>query len=90
VQRGKRPHDEQGLRVSDASFHCDGNFCSMTCSPFEVITGRTYELIGNLRVNEGPGELGLILESIDLLESKQFMDGEWVALSLGEFRTGFP
>lgn len=81
------PHDDTGIKISKASFHCDGNYCLMTCQGFEAISLRMYEFFGILRVN---ADSELILENIDLNESSQLVDGEWLPISTGKLQVYFP
>jgi len=81
------PHDDIGIKISEASFHCNGNYCTMTCTPFEAVSQKTYEFVGILRVKEGPE---LILENINLDQSRQLVDGKWLPVSSGDFDLKFP
>jgi len=81
------PHDDTGIKISESSFHCEGNYCTMTCKSFEVVSGRNYEFVGVLRVKDGSE---LILENIELHRSSQLVDGKWAPISTGEFGFGFP
>lgn len=81
------PRNVTGVKVSESSFHCNGDYCKITCSPFEVTAQRMYEFAGTLRVN---GVSDFILENIDLDQSSQFVDGKWMPLSAGNFGVMFP
>jgi hypothetical protein len=81
------PRDEIGVRISESAFGCNGDFCKITCSPFEVVSGRTYELVGTLQVHENSD---LILENIDVEGSSQLVDGEWIPISARNFDVLFP
>jgi hypothetical protein len=81
------PHDEPGVKVSESSFKCEGDYCKITCSPFEVISERMYEFVGTLQVS---GDSEFILENIDLEQSRQLINGNWVPISTGDFDVMFP
>lgn len=76
-----------GIKIAASSFHCEGDNCQITCSPFQVASHETYEFSGTLRVN---GEAEIILENIDLEQSRQFIDGEWKPIAAGTFEVTFP
>ncbi len=81
------PRDVTGVTISEAAFHCGGDYCKITCSPLEVVAQRMYEFVGTLRVNESSK---LILENIDLDRSSQLVDSRWIAISDGTFDVVFP
>ncbi len=81
------PRDVTGVTISEAAFHCGGDYCKITCSPLEVVAQRMYEFVGTLRVNESSK---LILENIDLDRSSQLVDGKWLPLSSRNFDVMFP
>ena len=81
------PYEEAGVRISDVSFHCGGDYCKMTCSSFDAVSQRMYEFAGTLRREQG-GEL--VLENIDLAQSSQLVDGTWIPLTVGGFDVVFP
>jgi hypothetical protein len=81
------PHDETGIRISNSDFHCNGNYCKMTCEPFEITSQQTYEFVGVLRAGQQPE---LVLENIDLEQSSQLVNGNWVPLQTGNFNIMFP
>lgn len=81
------PRDEIGVKISESSFDCKGDYCGLTCSPFEVVSQRMYELVGTLRVN---GNSEFILENIDLDQSRQLVDGEWISIQKADFVVPFP
>src|SRR5574341_90970 len=66
VDPTKPPREEAGLTISVSDFHCEGNYCTMTCGPFEPVTGRTLELVGTLRIHEQSAEMKLVLENLNL------------------------
>jgi hypothetical protein len=81
------PHDKTGLKISTSDFSCEGDYCNITCSSFEVVSWRMYDLVGVLRVVSGAEP---ILESIDLEGSSQLVDEKWIPLQTGDFDVGFP
>ncbi|HLO27734.1 MAG TPA: hypothetical protein VK249_01280 [Anaerolineales bacterium] len=81
------PHNKPGLKISESSFRCNGDYCKIKCSSFEAVSQRMYEFVGTLQVKENSE---LILEKIDLDESSQFVDGNWIPVSTGEFDVMFP
>ena len=81
------PHDKTGIRISDSDFHCNGNYCSMTCSSFEVQSQQAYEFVGTLRFNK---EAEPILENLNLGASRLLLDGKWVSIPMGESKIFFP
>ncbi len=81
------PRDAIGVKISESSFKCEGDYCKLTCSPFEVASLQTYEFVGTLRVGTGSA---LILENIDLDRSSQLVDGKWIPLQKGNFDVFFP
>jgi hypothetical protein len=80
------PRDRIGIKISETNFDCKGDYCGMTCSPFEVVSLRTYEFVGTLRVRGDE----LILENIDLEQSSQLVDSEWTAIPKRDFPVFFP
>ncbi len=81
------PYEEAGLKISESSFHCGGDYCKISCSSFQAVSQRMYEFTGTLR--REPGE-ELVLENIDLAQSSQLVDGTWVPLTVGDFNVMFP
>jgi hypothetical protein len=81
------PRDKPGIKISEENFRCNGDYCTMTCSPFEVTSLRTYEFVGTLRTNPNSE---LILEDIDLGQSSQLVDGKWTSISTRKFDVMFP
>jgi hypothetical protein len=81
------PHEETGVKISESSFKCEGDYCKITCSPFEVVTQRMYEFIGTLQVNKNSE---FFLENIDLKRSRQLVDDNWIPISTGDFEVMFP
>jgi hypothetical protein len=81
------PHNETGIKISESSFSCEGDYCKITCSPFEVGTQRTYEFVGTLQVNQNSE---FILEDIDLEQSHQLVDGNWVPIQKVNLDIRFP
>ena len=81
------PHDETGIKISEDNFRCEGDYCKMTCSAFEVVSERMYEFVGRLRVEENSK---LILEDLDLDRSSQLVEREWVPIQRGDFPVFFP
>lgn len=81
------PHDEAGIKISESSFSCEGDYCKITCSPFEVGTQRTYEFVGTLKVDENSE---FILEDINLEQSRQLVDGNWIPIQKVNFDIQFP
>ena len=80
------PRETTGIRISDSSFHCDGNVCGLTCQPFTVGSHQTYEFTGTLRVDEA----GLVLENIDLEQSGRLVNGERLPIVEENFSVFFP
>lgn len=81
------PSEQAGIKISEESFRCDGDYCKITCSSFEVVPQRMYEFVGALRVS---ADSELILEDIDLDRSRQLVDGQWLPISTGDFDLMFP
>jgi hypothetical protein len=80
------PHDEKGVKVSESSFRCEGDYCRIACSPFEVVSERMYEFVGTLQINDSE----FILENVDLDQSRQLVDGKWTPVQRGNFEVMFP
>ena len=87
LSRTGSPDDKPGIRISKSDFSCEGDYCKITCSAFEVVSWRMYELVGMLRAVPGWEP---ILENIDLEQSTQLVDGNWIPLATGDFEVGFP
>jgi hypothetical protein len=81
------PHAGQGIKISESNFHCEGNYCILTCSPFQISSHQMYEFVGTLQVNKNDG---MILENMDLDHSSQLVDGEWLPIPGGDFDLMFP
>lgn len=75
------------IKIAESSFHCEGDYCKITCAPFKVTAHEMYEFVGTLRVN---GDSEFILENIDLEQSRQLVNAEWTAISTGNFDVIFP
>lgn len=76
-----------GIKIAESSFHCEGNYCKITCSPLKVTTHEMYEFAGTFRVI---GDAEFLLEDIDAEQSRQFVGGEWVAISSEPMDVTFP
>lgn len=81
------PRGKSGIKISEENFRCDGDYCKLTCSPFEVVSLRMYEFVGRLQMDSNSE---LVLEDIDLDQSSQLVDGKWVSISTGQFHVMFP
>jgi hypothetical protein len=77
---------ETVIRIPESNFHCEGDYCKLTCTPFKVTSYEMYEFVGTLRVNGTE----LILENLDLEQSRQFIDAEWTAIATGSSDVMFP
>lgn len=65
---------------------CQGDECSLTCSPFDPFQAEALELVGTLRVVHQDGKLcRLLLDDIKPEESLQLVGGEWKPISVGAF-----
>jgi hypothetical protein len=53
LRKSGAPHDRIGIRISDSDFHCEGDYCRLSCSPFEPASLRPYEFTGRLRLKQG-------------------------------------
>jgi hypothetical protein len=95
------PHDPNGrvIWISETSFHCSGDTCSVSCQPFlppEDLWGQsrkvenTYEFVGRLRVEMQEEAVRLILEEVDVTVSRQQVEGKWEPLQVGTFSIHFP
>jgi hypothetical protein len=65
---------------------CQGNECSLTCSPFYPGEIEAFEFTGQLKVSylrDHP--CGLQLTNVDLSASQQFVDGVWEPIPTGTF-----
>ena len=80
------PGETTGIRISDFSFHCEGDVCNLTCQPFKIASQHTYEFICTLRVSEA----GLVLENIDLEQSRQLDGDGWLPIPSGSTGVVFP
>jgi hypothetical protein len=81
------PDNAISIKIAESSFHCEGNYCKITCSPFQATSYEMYEFVGTLRVN---GDSDFTLENIDLEQSSWFVNGEWKPISAGNFDVMFP
>jgi hypothetical protein len=81
------PRDKPGIKISEENFRCDGDYCKITCSSFEVVSLRMYEFVGRLRINSSSEP---ILEEIDLGQSSQLVNGSWTSISTGNIDVMFP
>ena len=65
---------------------CDGDYCSLTCSPFDPTKAEAFEFYGVLEASYRNDDVtGLLLKDIDFSVSKQLIDGEWRAIETGKF-----
>ena len=65
---------------------CGGNECSLTCSPFDPQYAERLEITGMLDSEERDGKIrGLYMSEIDFSASRQYVDGEWMPISVGSF-----
>ncbi|MDJ0752095.1 MAG: hypothetical protein QNJ45_01140 [Ardenticatenaceae bacterium] len=96
---GSRDNPIHPIVISESSLQCEGNTCSVTCSPFNPppnlhgfvnAVPDTYEFVGTLIVDSGGGNRVLILDEIDVEASRQLKDGVWEPLPAGEFTSIFP
>lgn len=98
--RDEGSHDpKNALLISESSLHCEGDVCSVVCTPFapsaQAIWGGAetidaFEFVGTLRVRPLENGVALILEDIDLRASRRRADGKWEAIPPGEFTYVFP
>ena len=86
-----------GIAISESSLLCEGSHCGISCAPFDpgnmdyciALRGYStprliaYELVGTLRVNQTAGELWLVLEDIQLSESRRLIEGTWEPIPTG-------
>lgn len=65
---------------------CQGNECSLTCTPFYPGEIEAFEFTGRLRVSYRQGHpCSLSLTNIDLSTSQQYVGGRWEAIPTGTF-----
>jgi len=85
---GKQPLPR--IQVSDASLQCKGDTCQVTCMPFDPEEARVFELVGTLRVDTQGGKQELVLENVDLKESRRLAEEKLEPIPTGTFRYVFP
>lgn len=86
------------LAVGESSLQCTGDHCGMKCTPFDPgclspcrpERATVFELVGVLRIVGKQDDVALVLEDIDLQESRRFLDGEWGPIPTGTFSYMFP
>jgi len=76
-----RLFDLAHITILETSLKCQGDECSMTCSPFDPGLATQFEFVGTLQSRDD----SLILENLDLEASRQWIDGKWVPMKTGEF-----
>jgi photosystem II stability/assembly factor-like uncharacterized protein len=76
-----RLFDLAHIRDAETSLKCQGDECSMECSPFDPGLARQFEFVGTLRSNYD----NLILEDLDLDASRQWIDEKWFPIKTGQF-----
>jgi hypothetical protein len=90
---------ESALWISESSLRCEGDVCSVVCTPFapsaQAIWGGTetidaFEFVGTLRVRRLENGVELILDDVNLGESRRRSDGQWEPIPTGESRYDFP
>ena len=94
-----RASEGRVISISEASFQCLGDTCGVTCQPFappkdfwghsgEV--GNIYEFEGRLRVDNNNDNIELVLEDVDVADTRQLVDGRWEQVPTGIFSINFP
>jgi photosystem II stability/assembly factor-like uncharacterized protein len=73
--------DIPSIRIADDSLKCQGDECSMKCSPFDPGLARQFDFVGRLKIDYG----NLILENLDLAASRQLINASWVPIETGSF-----
>lgn len=77
--------------ISLDTLTCEGNECSISCSPFNPSDVDYFEFVGTLTVSERNGEPAwLKLTDLDISTSRQLVDGEWGAIPTGTFVKTLP
>jgi hypothetical protein len=70
---------------------CEGNECSISCSPFSPIGVAYFEFVGTLVVTDRNGEPAwLKLTNLDIPASQQLKNGEWGPIPTGTFVKALP
>ena len=93
-------HDpKNAILISESSLQCEGDVCSVGCKPFApsahatwggAETVEAFEFVGTLRVRHQGNEVVLILDNIDLDQSRRLADGKWGAIPIEEITYAFP
>jgi hypothetical protein len=86
------------LAIGESSLQCGGDSCGMKCTPFDPgclspcqpERATVFELFGVLRMISKQSDAVLVLEDVDLKESRRFLDGELGPIPTGTFSYAFP
>jgi hypothetical protein len=62
----------------------------MTCTPFDPQGAEIFELVGTLRIDRQQGEPVLILDGVNLRQSRQMLGEELEPIPTGTFKYAFP
>ena len=85
---GKQPLPS--IQVSEASLQCKGDTCQVTCTPFNPEEARVFELVGTLRVDNQGGKQELVLENVNLKESRRLVEEKLEPIPTGTFHYIYP
>lgn len=67
---------------------CQGDECSLTCTPFDPAVGELFEFVGRLDANyDGDKVTSLYLTEIDVSQSRRMVGGKWEPIVTGEVIT---
>ena len=70
----------------DIPIDCQGDECSLTCSPFDPYPAEALELVGRLKLTYQNGKLcSLALSDLELANSRQMNGGAWKTIPTGSF-----
>lgn len=86
------------LAIGESSLQCNGDSCGMKCTPFDPgclspcrpERATVFKLVGVLQIIGQQDDVVLVLEDVDLEESRRFLDGEWGPIPTGTFSYEFP
>ncbi len=80
-----RLDDLASIYISESSLKCQGNDCSVDCTPFDPSTAKEFEFEGVLKIDHTSDPNRLILQNLDLEASRQLIGDEWIPIETGRF-----
>jgi hypothetical protein len=74
-----------GLRIDGVSCMLDDDKAIVSCEPFDPSQGKIFEFKGTIHVDQVGKKEIMWMSDIDFEHSRQWIDGKWEPIPLGQF-----